>query len=115
MRITKIFSFDAAHKLPDYDGKCANLHGHRWTVELEIEGSIDKKTGMVLDFVELKNSIDPIIKKLDHHYLNDIIPNPTAENIILWLKAEISCTSLYSDLSRIRIYETPDSFAEWYT
>ena len=80
MRLMIEHHFDSAHWLPDYDGACGNLHGHTWKVAVIIEGEPNDK-GMVVDFREVKQ----IINVLDHRCLNDIIPNPTAENIALWL------------------------------
>jgi 6-pyruvoyltetrahydropterin/6-carboxytetrahydropterin synthase len=113
MKVCRCFEFDAAHKLPEYEGKCANLHGHHWKVEIELTGDIDNKTGMVLDFNDLKTIINPMIDKLDHHYLNDMIPNPTAENIVMWFRWELAVTSINAKLSKIRVYETNNSYAEW--
>jgi len=52
MIVTKQISFDAAHFLPNYDGKCANMHGHRWTIEVAVAGSVHED-GMVMDFSKL--------------------------------------------------------------
>lgn len=73
--------FDSAHRLLDYKGQCANLHGHRWVVKVVIK--TDKLIdNMVADFKDIKRVID----KLDHSYLNDLIDfNPTAENISKYL------------------------------
>ena len=113
MKIYKCFVFDAAHYLPEYEGKCAQLHGHRWKVEIGLVGDTDHKTGMVLDFSTLKEIITPMLDKLDHHLINDIIPNPTAENIVMWLKWQIAVTTINTKLAVIRVWETEDSYAEW--
>ena len=85
MYIKKIFEFSAAHNLIDYQGKCENLHGHNYKLEILLSGKL-KDDGMVIDFVELKKIVKKaIIEELDHKYLNDIISQPTAENIILWI------------------------------
>jgi len=114
--VTKRFEFDYAHKLPNYDGNCANLHGHRGVAEFTFKSAPPslKKEGMVIDFKDVKQIIDPIIKKLDHAYLNDIIENPTAENICFWLFEQIEKTDLYFHLVKIRVYETPGSWADLY-
>lgn len=73
-------SFDAAHFLKDYKGKCAKIHGHTWYVEVEIQGEKLDKTGMLIDFGEIKKKIREILP--DHEFLNEVIPiNPTAENL----------------------------------
>ncbi|MCL4499892.1 MAG: 6-carboxytetrahydropterin synthase QueD [Chloroflexi bacterium] len=70
--------FDAAHFLPGHAGKCANMHGHTWRVDLTIRGdSLDD--GMVVDFVEVNEVLAEVLP--DHTLLNDILPNPTAENL----------------------------------
>ncbi len=115
MKVCKSFHFDAAHFLPDYPGECASLHGHRWILEVEIVGPIDPKTGFVMDFTLLKSLIQSrIISKLDHKSLNVAFPNPTAEIITLWVRNELQDTirSLGLTLSRLRLYETPDSWVE---
>ena len=116
--VSKKISFDAAHFLPDYDGKCKNLHGHHWSVELAVKGNIDLKTGMVLDFSILKDFLNIIKDIYDHKLLNDIIKNPTAEYVICdvferwirWIKGQ-----RFPDinLAWIRVWETEDSCAEY--
>ena len=85
--VSRTFIFDAAHKLVDYPGKCANLHGHRYELTVTCQ-CVQDEDGIDLDFMKLKSYVEEnIIEALDHHYLNDIIdmPNPTAENILLWV------------------------------
>lgn len=114
MKVCKRMSFDAAHYLPDYPGKCRDMHGHRWTVELCVEGDVDPKTGMVVDFAVLGGLLGTLKSKLDHTVLNDVIPNPTAENICLYVKSweadVLAEEGLRVDF--IRVWETPDSYAE---
>lgn len=116
--VVKEFTFAAAHWLPGYNGPCRNLHGHEWKLQIGYSGQVDKETGMVVDFSEIKSKIIPIIEQLDHHCLNEVtfrgFPNhlPTAENMLEWFThvlPEIGNTYL----SLIRLYETPTSYAEW--
>ena len=73
-------SFDAAHFLKDYKGKCAKIHGHTWNIEIEISGEQLDKTGMLIDFGDIKKIIKNILP--DHEFLNEVLPiNPTAENL----------------------------------
>ena len=114
MLVCKIFRFSAAHYLPNYDGMCSRLHGHTWILEVEVEGPVDSMSGMVVDFAELKRDVnDLIIDVLDHTCLNDLgLPfstNPTCENVLQWIWDEFR--NIYV-LSRLRLYESPDSFAE---
>jgi 6-pyruvoyltetrahydropterin/6-carboxytetrahydropterin synthase len=110
MIITKIFKFDSAHKLNDYEGQCSNLHGHTYTLHVSVQGEI-KKNGLVFDFKDLKEIVKKdVISKLDHKYLNDIISQPTAENMCVWIWKELSSKL---DLYEIKLYETPDSYATY--
>lgn len=83
---TKISSnFSAAHHLTNYKGRCEKLHGHNWKVYAEVSCVKLNSAGMAIDFHELKQFLNRILKTLDHKYLNDIKPfkttNPTSENI----------------------------------
>ena len=118
-RVCKVFHFDAAHRLPNYEGRCAALHGHRWTLEVEVSSDrpiqSGSEAGMVVDFAKLKKEVnESIIDRLDHSYLNDVVENPTCENLLelIWnvLRGEIEKSP--GSLERLRLYETPDSFAE---
>ena len=70
--------FDAAHFLPEYEGKCKNLHGHTWLVEIWIKKKLAPKEDMLIDFVKVKQILDVF----DHESINDFMYNPTAENIV---------------------------------
>ncbi len=140
VRITKEFVFDAAHVLPNYDGKCQNLHGHTYKLLVTLIGSpcedvVSPKCGMVLDFSVLKSAIkEPVVDALDHAL---IVPNtidfscikqfqqegkyisvpfqPTCENLTIYIANQIrerlpEEVKLYS----VRLYETPTSYAEWF-
>lgn len=108
MRLSKVFRFDSAHKLPFFKNKCSNLHGHTWKLIVSIEGYVDEQ-GIVRDFSEIKKIVnEKVIEKLDHKYLNDIIENPTCENMLLWIKKELNDLE---GLKKLELYETPDSFA----
>lgn len=113
LAVTKECTFDAAHSLPDYDGPCANLHGHRWTVRITLSGEIDEKTGMIVDFVDLKRAMKhSIVDKYDHTHLNNIFDNPTAENMLMVIEHDLWLV-FGMRLHRIRLYETPTSYVEW--
>jgi 6-pyruvoyltetrahydropterin/6-carboxytetrahydropterin synthase len=119
MKIYKKTTFAAAHYLPDYDGLCHNLHGHTWTVEIGVEGHVDKNTGMVIDFKILKAFLKEYVEdKFDHKFLNDIMDNPTAENIAEDIKNNFLVYFALQNLlftSRpccVRVWESEDSFVE---
>jgi len=115
--VVKRVSLDAAHFLPGYEGKCANMHGHRWVVELGVSGEVDPDTGMVIDFGELSAFLkEKVVERFDHHLINDVIENPTAECIALRIRtswvvwSEENCLAV--GLSFLRVWETEDSYAE---
>ena len=113
MEIFKQFSFDSAHYLPNVppDHKCKEIHGHTYRLLVYLEGEIEAHLGWVIDFNEVKRVIDPIIKRIDHHLLNDIqgLENPTCEKIAIWLWNEIKPG--LPMLTRIELHETPTSGA----
>ena len=86
--------FASAHTLRGYPGQCANLHGHNWKVEAEIEAEQLDDLGMAVDFKVVKNVAREVAGRLDHQYLNDVEPfdriNPTAENIARWFFREMA-------------------------
>lgn len=95
--------FDAAHHLEDYMGKCANVHGHRWEVEIEIKTK-EKTLDMIVDFSTLKCIVD----ELDHTELNNVLNfNPTCENITKYLYDEILKQTGFK--STVTVWESPNS------
>jgi len=77
--------FDAAHYLREYEGKCENLHGHRYKVVANLKTDVLDEIGLAFDFTVLKKSVEEILEQYDHICLNDIDPftsiNPSSENI----------------------------------
>ena len=117
MKVCRRFRFDAAHFLPNYKGKCHNLHGHSFSVDISLEGPVDGKSGMVVDFAWIGECFESITEDLDHRLLNDVIPNPTAENIAALLFRRIKDEWIQgpgelAQLGFVRVWETPDSYAE---
>lgn len=113
MLVSKKASFDAAHYLPGYPGKCENLHGHHWVLEIACSGLI-RHTGMVIDFCELKDFLGWIDKEFDHRCLNDLIDNPTAENLVRYIYEEFAlwCVARGLKFEYIRLWETETSMVE---
>ncbi len=110
------FEFDAAHKLPKYKGKCKNLHGHRYKLQVVLSGKVNKQTGMIIDFLELKSIVNKsIIDILDHNYLNNVIDNPTAENTIIWVWDKLKDGFKNTDvkLKQLRLWESPNASVEY--
>ena len=116
-QIWKETEISAAHFLRDYGGKCENLHGHNWRVRVYVESHELDRTGMVVDFTELKRIMEEVDGRLDHRELNSVAPfdtvNPTAENIAKWYFD--SCSELINNggvrVSQVRVWETATSCA----
>jgi 6-pyruvoyltetrahydropterin/6-carboxytetrahydropterin synthase len=90
MKIYKEFTFDAAHWLPMVpDGhKCKRMHGHTYMVRLWLSGPVGTD-GMILDYADIANAFDPIYLSLDHQCLNDVIQNPTTENLATYIREQL--------------------------
>jgi 6-pyruvoyltetrahydropterin/6-carboxytetrahydropterin synthase len=108
VQIRKLFHFEAAHVLPHHPGKCRRLHGHSYRLEVAVDGPVREDgpaRGMVLDFDELATIVRPaILDRLDHASLNDLMPNPTAEHIALWIWNELA--PRLAGLSEVVVWET---------
>lgn len=115
VRLTKMFRFEAAHDLPTFpDGhKCRRLHGHSFRFDVVIAGEVDEKRGYLIDYGDIKRVVDPIVRQLDHYYLNDIpgLENSTSENLSRWLWRQIKPSLPL--LSSIIVYETCTSSCEY--
>ena len=84
MLLVKEFNFDCAHFLPEYKGKCETLHGHTYKLVVKLNGR-PAPDGMIMDFAELKQIVEAeVIDKIDHTCLNDLLPQPSAENLAVW-------------------------------
>lgn len=119
--VSKEFTFDAAHHLHGYEGKCKNLHGHTYKVVFGISGYVDD-IGIVIDFGDIKEIWKKEIEiHLDHRYLNETLPkmNTTAENMVVWIYeqmrralAEKREPAAGLRVEFVRLFETPTSYAE---
>lgn len=112
-RITKRFSFDAAHWLPGVpeNHKCRRLHGHTYRVEIALEGELDPQLGWVADYGEISGAFKPLVEELDHHCLNEIggLENPTAEVLAAWIFARLQ--GRLPLLADVTVSETPGTSA----
>ncbi len=85
MFVTKEFDFDSAHFLTNYYGKCERMHGHTYRLQVTLEGKV-QSNGLLIDFVVLKRIVKKyVLDKLDHQIINDVIENPSAERIVIWM------------------------------
>lgn len=121
--VSKEFTFDAAHHLHCYEGKCKNLHGHTYNVIFGISGFVDE-TGLMMDFGDIKEIWKNEIEiHLDHRYLNETLPpmNTTAENMVVWIYEKMEEALKKEDRKQrydgarvefVRLFETPTSYAE---
>ncbi len=80
-----ISQFAAAHQLKEFVGKCEELHGHNWKVEVYVTGNRLGKDGLLIDFALIKKQTEQALDEMDHKFLNDLEPfkelNPSSENI----------------------------------
>ncbi len=111
MILIKEFEFDAAHYLPAYHGKCEKLHGHTYKLVVKLEGQPDAE-GMIMDFLVLKRIVtEKVLSVLDHACLNDVLPQPSAEYIAMWVWAQLA-DELRRDnarLAAVEVWETKTS------
>ncbi len=107
--ITKVFSFDSAHSLANYNGKCRNVHGHTYMLEVSVSGYPDTD-GMVSDFHCLDATVrSEAVDILDHNNLNEVLDvSPTCENIAVWIWRKLE-TKLDCRLEKIVLWETRSS------
>jgi len=109
-------SFSSAHFLKNYNGKCENLHGHNYKVELFVLGTEVNETYMLEDFTILKRDLKEITEFLDHRNLNEIDffekRNPTAEMIALYIYENMK--KKHENVNKVRIWETENQYAEYY-
>lgn len=112
-------SFSAAHNLKDYEGKCENLHGHNWQVEVSLSAKRLNRQGMVIDFKVLKDMLAEVLARIDHQYLNQLPyfdkVNPTSENIAKFIHSIISKQFSRKQLKieKVCVWETPTSCATY--
>lgn len=89
MEIFKVFTIEAAHRLPHVpEGhKCGRLHGHSFQIEVHVGGPLDPKLGWIIDFADIKGAFKAVEEQIDHRYLNEVegLDNPTSENIARWI------------------------------
>ena len=113
-KVGRRFYIDAAHFLPRYNGKCKNMHGHRWSIDLIVDAVGLNDQHMVVDFVELKQIFNMRVGYLDHSLLNTHLDNPTAENLSRFIFNKIrDYMPEETRLFEVVVYESPDSWARY--
>ena len=138
MKITKEITFDSAHMLSNYNGKCNNLHGHTYKLQIEVEGDVNTKTCMLIDFNELKEIINSNIMRMFDHALifSDSSHREEAEEALYeWAKkynkkyyemsyGKTTCEYMAPEIKnilqntlvgltvKVKLWETPTSFVE---
>jgi 6-pyruvoyltetrahydropterin/6-carboxytetrahydropterin synthase len=114
-------TFAAAHNLREYKGKCEDLHGHNYKVRVMVAGPELDATGLLVDFVALKQAIQAVIRALDHKYLNELPPfdrlNPSAENIARHIYEQatwqLKPPANGAEISGVTVWETETSAATY--
>ena len=119
--ITRSFEFEAAHHLLNYDGPCANVHGHSYKLKVTASGQIDPANTeyandcMVMDFKDLNKLVmDSVIRTHDHADLNTLYSNPTAEIMVIGIFNTIrDLLPKDTKLECVKLWETSSSYAEY--
>lgn len=113
--ITKHFTFEAAHYLPNVpEGhKCRRMHGHSYQVWVHVRGDVDQHHGWIVDFGDIKAEWKRLERELDHHLLNELpgLENPTAENLAAWIWARLREANQAFFVAAVEVAETVDSKA----
>jgi 6-pyruvoyltetrahydropterin/6-carboxytetrahydropterin synthase len=107
-------TFAAGHALRNYKGKCENVHGHNFRVQVIIEGERLDDTGLLVDFIDVKTLMRSVIERLDHQFLNEVSPfdvkNPSAENIAEYFYQEmmmgLAPTPVPVRIREVKVWET---------
>lgn len=117
LKVIKVFS--AAHNLRGYKGKCEQLHGHNWKVEVEVTGPKLNKLGMLMDFHDIKADLQAVLDKFDHSYLNEVPPfnkiNPTSENLAAYIFKSLNSqlATRNTKLSKVIVWESDNASASY--
>ncbi len=116
-KIKIITNFSAAHFLRGYKGKCENMHGHNWKVEIAAVAHELDSLGMVMDFSELKKKAAQIMEELDHKQLNEVDyfknNNPSSEQIARYIFTKLKSLINECQLEEVSVWETDTSCASY--
>ena len=113
-------NFSSAHQLRGYKGKCENLHGHNYKIEIYARGRELDNIGLLVDFGELKMAADEVVQYLDHRNINELPPfdaelNPSAENLARYILERVAARvgDDRVEVYKVRCFETPTSIATY--
>jgi len=112
-------NFSSAHQLRGYKGKCENLHGHNYKIEIYARGRELDNIGLLVDFVELKAAADEVVLYLDHRNINELPPfdelQPSAENLARYVLERVAkhINDDRVEIYKVRCFETPTSVATY--
>ena len=112
--------FAAAHQLREYQGKCENLHGHNWKVQVFVQADNLNKIGLAVDFNDIKQALRTLLAQLDHQFLNQLPDfqqlNPSSENIACWLFNKLKNDPQLKDvrLSKTVVWESDIACAAYW-
>ncbi len=117
--VSREATFSAAHRLRNYHGKCENLHGHNWRVQMVVSRPTLTPEGFVMDFKEIDAILATVLKRLDHCDLNEVPPfdtrNPTAEHLAAYILEHAAALVAERDpacvIERIAVWESDKSCA----
>lgn len=105
MRVRRRFGFEAAHRLPRHPGACRELHGHSYVLVVTVDRPVDRTSGLAIDFGDVKQVVQArVLARLDHRSLNDLLENPTAELLAVWIWDEIAAG--LPGLVEVELHET---------
>ena len=107
--LTSQYRFDASHALTHLPPShpCHHLHGHSYLVEIEVTGAVDPGTGFLIDYAQITAVVEPLIRLLDHHHLNDVegLEIASTEYIARWFWQRLK--PLLPTLTQITVHESP--------
>jgi 6-pyruvoyltetrahydropterin/6-carboxytetrahydropterin synthase len=105
VKVRRIFDFEAAHRLPKHPGKCRDLHGHSYRLVVTVDRPTDPESGLAIDFADLEAIVErEAVDLLDHKYVNDLMDNPTAEVMAIWIWNRVK--PVLEGLDEVELYET---------
>lgn len=112
--------FASAHQLRGYKGKCEELHGHNWRAQVTVSSDKLNDIGIVVDFHELKETVNEVVLSLDHTFLNKLFPftekNPSSENIARWIYESVKkkIGEDHYSVSSVTVWESETASATYY-